>query len=181
MKKIIKFVVMAILALSIVGCSAYREIKNGGIPEGKTFTETELQQALPALTGFGQNVVRGENGISEWGGIWLPKNIDRVNGGKYTFLVILNGNGTEYDFTIRRERFVSMFPGIQILGTDYLAQTIYYPKTVAGRTLLRMSLAGRAVNGYAYYVAIPAQLPKTIAPVEPQKKIGKSLLKRKHK
>jgi hypothetical protein len=160
MKKIIKFVVMAILAVSLFGCAGYREIRNGGIPEGKTFTETELQQALPALAGFSQNVVRGENGISEWGGIWLPKKLDKVNGGKYTFLVILNGNGTEYDFTIRRERFISMFPGIQILGTDYIQRSIYYPQTIPGRTLMRMSLTGRAVNGYAYYVHCPPKNKK---------------------
>lgn len=170
------FVIMVILSVSIVGCGAYREIRNGGIPEGKTFTETELQQALPALAGFSQNVVRGENGISEWGGIWLPKNIDKVNGGKYTVLIILNGNGTEYDFTMRRDRFVSMFPGIQILDTDYLARSKYYPQTIPARTILRMSLAGRAVNGYSYYVVIPAQVLKTLVPIELQKKE-----KRRHK
>jgi hypothetical protein len=165
----IRSFIIGFFVIVLFGCVAIRQIENGGVPEGKTFTQTELSLVLTSLSDYSQNVVRNELGISEWGGIWVPNYINKVKGGQYTFYVILNGHGNDFDFRVRKERILQMYPGSRIITSDYLQRSIIYPQTVLGRTQLRLALTGRAVNGYSHIVDIPPLRTRVITPTKPQK------------
>ncbi|MCX6736217.1 MAG: hypothetical protein NTZ13_03990 [Candidatus Parcubacteria bacterium] len=184
MKKIIAFLLVAFFAMSILSCAVIRQYENGGVPEGKTFSEKELQRAMPALIGFRQRIeaVHDEEGLFTWTGIWVPKDIDTAKGGAYTFLVLLNGNATRQDFVEKKEAILSLYPGVKIVNVNELANTAYYPQSQLIRAGIRYELTGRSIQGDVYDVVIPPQTSKTMmSPDSLKKSLKHSSKKTKHK
>lgn len=183
-----RFFAGSFLALVVSGCALTPILLSGGISgvqsmlaesganAKKTFREAELQPVIPALISFKQTTVLAPDGIYDWTGIWIPKNIDAVKGGEYTVLVLLNGNATRQDFLAGRDGVLSLYPGIKIVRTEELSSTSFYPIEPLSRLAIRYRLGGRSVQGDVYVVTIPPQIPKVAEPVK--KKPSK---KRKHR
>jgi len=184
-RKLFRYFVVVFLTLLLSGCALaplmlipagvagiQNTLSDSGT--GKTFSEVELQRVIPALVGFKQTTTLASDGIYDWTGIWIPKNVDAVKGGEYTVLVLMNGNATRQDFLKGRDGVLSLYPGIKIIKTDELSTTAFYPASSLSRLSISYDLNGRSVQGDVYTVAIPSQIPKAAEPVKSSSK------KRKH-
>ncbi|TRZ53297.1 hypothetical protein D4R99_01075 [bacterium] len=179
-RKLFRYFVGVFLALILSGCALAPILIPAGVAgiqnmlsdsgTGKTFSEVELQRAIPALIGFKQTTVLASDGIYDWTGIWMPKDIDIVKGGEYTILVIMSGSATRQDFFQAREKILSLYHGIKIIKTDELSTTAYYPRESPSLFSPHYQLNGQSVQGDVYTVAIPPQAPKVIEPVKSSKK-----------